>query len=178
MPTGKENRIPYVRNSDPDNVNEAVPPYRPSDLGTKSIIDGVQRQKVQLDTGATSATPVGAQAAGMLAYWKDRVAGIVTTDQRFAPQNIQGVAGVFTCAVTPGNQTFIKNGRTRNVSVLGVGTSWVATDQVVSDTLANNTAKGARVAAGTAPTSLLIGYATGPAVAGVVPVDLELPDYD
>src|SRR5262249_24837927 len=71
-------------------------------------------QKVQLDSGATSASTAGAVTAGELAYCKNKASYIVTNDSRFAVggQTTTGwqneVAGVFTNAVTAGNNTFVK----------------------------------------------------------------------
>src|SRR5437867_1619783 len=50
-------------------------------------------QRVQLDSGATSATSVGVVAANQLAYWKDKSKYLVTNDVNQAnAANMQGVA--------------------------------------------------------------------------------------
>jgi hypothetical protein len=109
---------PYMYNGTPDKTNTPTPIYSPGEIGC-SFTDqnvGGKYLRVQLDSGATSATPVGAVAPGQLAYWKvqgqpgsagggsNTLTALVTNDPRFcdlgptaAPNR---VAGVFQVAVT------------------------------------------------------------------------------
>lgn len=182
--SARNNDVPYVRGGNHHNVNESVPAansstsaYRRAERGQQHRIDGEDHIRVMQDTGATSATPNGLAAAGKIAYWKDRANYIVTNDLRFAVGDENAQAGVYFNAPTPGNETELATGRSRNITVLVDSSSFVEGDSVVSDTLANNTAKGTRVAKGTAVTSQKLGTALGAAVAGSLQVDLELPDF-
>lgn len=178
MPTGNRQQIQYVRGGDWNARNEVYDSlHHASALGQKTTIDGTDYITVQLDSGATSAVPAGAQAANDLAYWKDRRAGLVTHDARVAEQGIESVAGVFPVAVTPAYVTAIKGIKSRNVSVNVDGSTFVAGDSVVSDSTANGP-QGTRIAAGTAAAQgRYVGKARGAAAAGVLAVDLDLPDF-
>lgn len=176
MPTGLRHPIQWVKGGNWENRNETYDPQKhASQLGQKVTLDDRDYMTVRLDSGATSATPTGAQAAQQIAYFKDRAAGLVTNDIRFAARGRNHVAGVFPATVTPDRVTAIYTGRSRNVSMKVDGSAFVAGDQVISDA---SGAQGTRVAAGTAPTHQLIGYANGAAVANVLAVDLNLPDFD
>jgi hypothetical protein len=181
MPTGRQHPIQKIRGGDPDAMNDPIDPYR-NELGQKFTINDRDYQKVQLDSGATSATPMGAQKQYHLAYWKNRNAALVTNDARMAPLGIYDLAGVFPVVVTPGNLTAMWTGRSRAVSAIVDGSSFVAGDNVVSDTAVNGP-QGTRVAAGTAvsPSSWL-GVARGPSVSNgtnnILPINLMLPDFD
>lgn len=177
MPTGRTHPIQFVRGGDWNARNESAL-LHPGEIMHKTTIDDTDYQTVQLDTGATSAVPQGAQAANELAYWKDRQAGIVTHDARVAQMGIDSLCGVFPCAVTPGYYTAIKTGRSRKVNVKVDNSAFVAGDNVVSDTAANGP-QGTRVAAGTAAAQgQFLGKARGASAANVLAVDLQLPDFD
>lgn len=177
MPTRREHPIQFVRGGNWAQRNEASL-LHPGELMQKATIDDKDYQTVQLDTGATSATPAGVVAANMVAYWKDRSAGLVTNDPRVAEKLRDSVAGIFPYATTAGYYTAIYNGRSRNVSVKVDGSAFVAGDHVIADTEANGP-QGTRIAAGTAvSTGRFIGDARGAAVANVLAVDLMLPDFD
>jgi hypothetical protein len=82
-------------------------PYAGGDLGVSFDLNDKAYEIVDDDSGATSATPVGAVAANQVAFWKDRANRIVTNDNRMAigaaAQCFNFVAGIFRCAVaTPG----------------------------------------------------------------------------
>lgn len=177
MPTGRTHPIQKIRSGDPDNMNDPVDPYR-NELGQKFTINDRDYQKVQLDSGATSAIPSGAQTQYDIAYWKNRNAGLVTSDARVAEQGIDSAAGVFPNTATPGNLTTIWTGRSRAVSVTVDGSAFVAGDNVISDSAANGP-QGTRVAAGTAAAQgRFLGKARGVSVANILPIDLMLPDFD
>jgi hypothetical protein len=108
---------PYMPQGTPDKTNAASPYYAPGELGC-SFYDqntGGKYLRVQLDSGATSATPVGAPVAGQVAYWKiQTTAGggstssnppsLVTNDPRFCDLGptaaINRVAGIFQLSPT------------------------------------------------------------------------------
>ena len=65
---------------------------------------GGEYLRVQVDSGATSGTPVGAILAGQVAYWKDQTNALVTNDPRFCDlgpgASVNRVAGFFQLAPT------------------------------------------------------------------------------
>ena len=141
-------------------------------------------QRVQLDSGVTSATSAGVVAANQLAYWKDKSKYIVTNDvnQVNANNNQQAltnngfrnfVAGIFRNAATSGNYIDILQ-RGRSISVKTTGSPAVG-DFLVSDT-STSAAQAATVTAGTAPTCKTIGVVVGPAVSNVTPCDVDIPE--
>lgn len=83
-------------------------PDAPGELGGRFDCNGNTYRLIKVDSGATSATPTGAIAAGQLAFWKDKSAGLVTNDRRMAVgaattnATCNQVAGVFRAAITPG----------------------------------------------------------------------------
>lgn len=151
--------------------------YAPGELGAAfNGVNGVGYLRVQLDSGATSATPVGAVAAGQVAFWKSRPNAIVTNDKRFcdagATNSVDRVAGFFSNAPTAGNYT--------DLVIAGVGVS-VATDnstyafglKLVADPTAN-TARVTIVANGTASPSQQLGIAKGVAASNMVLADVSI----
>lgn len=138
-------------------------------------------QRVQLDSGATSATAIGVVAANQLAYWKDKTNYIVTNDVNQAigapsvaetNNNFRNyVAGIFRTAVTAGNYCDVLQ-RGLSISVKTTGSPAIG-DKLVSDT-STSTARAAVVTPGTAPTVQIIGTARGPAVANVTPCDVDV----
>ncbi len=108
---------PYMPQGTPNLTNAPSPYYASGELGCafNDQNTGGAYLRVQLDSGATSATPVGAVAAGQLAYWKNQTTpggtsgssnppALVTNDPRFADLGPTAapnrVAGVFQLAVT------------------------------------------------------------------------------
>jgi hypothetical protein len=93
-------------NGTPDKTNAPSPYYAPGELGCAFNDEntGGSYLRVQLDSGATSATAVGAVAAGQLAFWKDQSQALVTNDKNQCDVGPSGainrVAGVFQTAVT------------------------------------------------------------------------------
>lgn len=70
--------IPINSQGDPNN------PYAGGDIGQSIERGGRTYTMGVLDSGATSATPVGSLAVNQLLVWKDKVSGILTNDARFA----------------------------------------------------------------------------------------------
>jgi len=174
MPTGYGNPTVFLP-AGPANVNSYNEPTlrRAGDLGTRFAIDGVERQIVKHDSGATAATPTGVVTAGMTAFYKDRLNYLVTDDIRFAEDSYNSVAGIYMNAVTAGNFTAIVT-RGRNINVKAAGSTWAAGDQAVPNT-SSNAADVADVAAGTQITYRAVGVVRGPKVGSLVPVDVDLP---
>ena len=61
---------PYIYGANADATNVATL-YAPAELGAQFYNSGNKYQRVQVDSGATSATPTGAVLATQLAYWVD-----------------------------------------------------------------------------------------------------------
>lgn len=173
----------YIPTGNPDTVNY-TPAYAPGELGVYYDFGTKSYQIVQLDSGATAATPSGAVAANQLAYWKDKVNYVVTNDSRFALGGGAAansayrnfVAGVFRpLAPTPGNIIHVLQ-RGFNLQVASDGTGAVGDTAVcnTSTTLLQVTA----VTAGTAPGPMALGQIRGAAVAGIIPVDLTIPSIN
>lgn len=138
-------------------------------------------QRVQLDSGVTSATSAGLVAANQIAYWKDKTQYLVTNDvnQVNAPRGQvltnnafrNFVAGIFRTAVTSGYACdVLQYGVSIPVKTTG---SPALGDKIVSD-VSTTAAQGVTVTAGTAPGVAVIGTAVGPAVANVTPVDVDI----
>lgn len=97
---------PYMPQGTSAQTNAPTPMYAPGELGC-AFYDpdtGNTCLRVKLDSGAGAGSPVGAVAAGQLAFWKDQVAGIVTNDKNQCDMGPSGavnrVAGIFQLAVT------------------------------------------------------------------------------
>jgi hypothetical protein len=97
---------PYMPNGTPDKTNAVSPAYAPGEVGCAFTDQntGNDYLRVWLDSGATSATGIGAVAAGQLAFWKSQPNNIVTNDKNQCDVGPSGainrVAGVFQLAVT------------------------------------------------------------------------------
>lgn len=141
-------------------------------------------QRVKLDSGATSATPVGVVAANQLAYWRYQGDSAVqpytvTNDRRFA-MNLGAatnayanfVAGVFRLAVTAGQYCDIL-ARGSNIAVADGGNTFAAGELVWAEL--DSVAAINRSAVGTAPSYLTLGRARGAASGGNVNVDIDIP---
>lgn len=144
----------------------------PGELGGVLPWDSDQYQLVKMDSGATSATATGVPAAGQLAFWKDRDNYLVTNDSRFADSahipagtasrdHRNSVAGVIEMAVTGGEFFFVHQKGKSNVKS---SSSPAAGAVFVANT--GTDANAVSVAAGTAPTSQVIGVVTSPTSSG------------
>jgi hypothetical protein len=167
------------------NVNEVLPRYKPGELGHK-VKDSQGRvwQVVDHDTGATSAVASGIVAVGDLAFVKDVDAYLVTNDPAQAgAANAAGLAvdarnfvvGVYTNAVTAGRGTLIllEDRTADGYAVNAAGSTWNIGDTAVANTGTNSDV--ARVAAGTAPSSVQVGVVVGALAGGLIPLKLTLP---
>jgi hypothetical protein len=97
---------PYQPNGTPNLTNAPSPYYAPGELGCtfNDQNTGNDYLRVQLDSGATNATAVGAVLAGQVAYWKNMGTATVTNDKRqcdVGPLGAQNrIAGIFSVAPT------------------------------------------------------------------------------
>lgn len=177
LPTGN----PDTTNITPTDFNSMG--GQPGSLGVTFEATPPDRsyQRVQLDSGATAATPTGAVAANQVLYWKDKGAYLVTNDSRFALGGGSGAngfrnagAGILRNAPTPGNFIDILQ-RGRAIPVNSDGTGVIGDIAVISTstTVPEVTA----VAAGTAPTTRpVIGVIRAVAVGANISVDVDMPN--
>lgn len=183
-------QAPYMPQGTPNLTNAPSPYYAPGELGCafNDQNTGGAYLRVQLDSGATSATPVGAVAVGQLAYWKNQTSpgggsqntsppALVTNDPRFcdlgptaAPNR---VAGVFQLAVSTAPGVNDSNGQPqlymcdlilqKNAATLAATGSVGAGQYATASTSANtNACIGSAV--GTAPPTQPIGVWTSATV--------------
>ncbi len=168
---------PYIQSGNPDTYN--VPAlYAPGDLGASWDVNDKTYAVVQLDSGATSATPTGAVAANQLAFWKSKTARIVTNDRRVALNNSVAnassneVAGVFRSAVTAGYYTMVLC--RAHAVLVKAGTVSGAGQLLTADTDANGP-EVVGVAVGTAPGYATLGVSRAAATGGNVSADIDIP---
>ena len=183
----------------PDKTNAPTPAYAPGEIGCafNDQTTGGSYLRVRLDSGATSATSVGAVAAGQLAFWKDQANALVTNDKNQCDVGPSGainrVAGIFQLAVStaPGVNDATGNPVTyytdlviqkRAYPVQATGTILAGT-AFIADTTAN-TARGiSQAAVTTAPVSQVIGICANsvlgaPGPANTTPVDVNIGFVD
>lgn len=175
---GITNPTVHIPTGDPTKTN--VPSLQhPGDLGRRFPFNEGEDfyRRVKVDTGATSATPSGAIANNHTAYWKDRRAFLVTNDIRMAEGGVgrNSMAGIFRLAATAGYYVDVHVSGPAATVLDDAGRTAVAGDKVIPS---GTSTKVATIAQGTAPTHDAIGDATGPAVAGVLTVRLNVPDID
>lgn len=186
---------PYMPQGTPNLTNAPSPYYAPGELGGAFNDEntGGSYLRVQLDSGATASTPVGAVAAYQLAFWKDQDNAIVTNDKRFCDAGVNGsvnrVAGIFQLAVSTAANTLDDNGqpkmymcdlviRKRAFPVLATGTILIGT-QAIADTTASTARIISQATVTTAPVSQVIGVLAtsvlgSPGPANTAPVDVAL----
>lgn len=192
---------PYMPNGTPNLTNAPSPPYAPGEMG-RVFVDqntGNAYLRAFLDSGATSATTVGAVAANQLAFWKDRSKNLVTNDPNFndtgTPAScVNRVAGVFQTAVTaaPGQNNSLGQPiqyycdllvQGKNVPLLATqGATVVPGATVIADGTTGRAKTVATVT--TAPTEQVLGISrsstiTGPATApGTFNADVSIGFID
>lgn len=183
---------PYMPNGTPDKTNAPSPYYAPGELGCAFTDqnDTGSYLRVQLDSGATASTPVGAVVAGQVAYWKNRSTATVTNDKRFCDVGASGainrVAGFFQLAVSTapgvngsdGNPLLYMTDlviQKRGFVAQATGTI-VAGGQMLVDTTANTARLICPAAVNTAPVSQVVGISTTAVLSGsnTTPVDVNI----
>src|SRR4051812_25804502 len=178
------NGNPYTWHGNTEGLN-GTGLLEPGELGGVYPALGDQFQLVKMDSGATSATATGIPAVGQIAFWKDRNNYLVTNDSKQAdaasvpagtitrdPRN--SVAGVIEMAVVAGEQFFVHQKGSSNVKT---STSPNPGDSLVANT--GTSADCGSVAAGTAPTSQVVGVVTSPTkTGGLIPAELFVEFVD
>lgn len=171
---------PYMPNGTPNLTNSPSPYYAPGELGGQfnDQNTGNDYVRVQLDSGATSATAVGAVSAGQVAYWKNQSTATVTNDKNQCDLGptaaINRVAGVFQLAVsttpnvlgTDGQpQLYMTDLVIRSATPIAVAVSGTpAAGGLATVNTAANTANCISTAAGTAAPSMIVGVWTSATV--------------
>jgi hypothetical protein len=176
-------------------TNSPTPFYAPGEIGGAFNEQTTQGSylRVKLDSGATSATAVGAVAAGQLAFWKDQLNSIVTNDKNQCDVGPSGainrVAGIFQLAVSAAPGVNGSDGQPvqyvcdlviqkRAFNVAATGTILAGT-AFIADTTAN-TARGiSQATVTTAPVSQVIGICSSSTLAsGLTPVNVNIGFVD
>ena len=176
-------------------TNAPTPVYAPGELGQAFFEQdtGQVCLRVKLDSGATSATPTGAVAAGQLAFWKNQSQSLVTNDQRMCDIGPLGaanrVAGVFQLAVTAAPGVNGTDGQPVqymcDLTIQKVGAPVLCSSTPVAGNFATantsaGTANAIATATGTAaPTQLLGTWASATAISGsLFPCDVNIGFID
>lgn len=182
---------PYMPQGTANATNAPTPFYAPGEIGCAFYDPSTGRAhaRMYLDSGATSATPIGAVAVGQLAFWKDRVNNIVTNDKRFCQDGASGainaVAGIFPVAATGGGGVNGTDGQplryvvdiviqAKAMNVASDGNALIGA-QATADTTASTARITYTTGVNTAPLSQVIGVMTSSTVTNnLVPVDVNL----
>lgn len=178
MPNSYPNQTAYVFTGNPATVNTSTL-YKPGELGSRLVDTNKAWQLVQLDSGATAASPVGVVAATQVAFWKNKSTYTVTNDLVQSGQASGGtadrnlVAGIFPLAVTAGNYCYVQQQGAATVLAASGGT-WA--DAVVAIANSGTAADITSIAAGTAPTYIPLGVVRSGRASTTVTVDLNIPD--
>lgn len=192
---------PFMPQGTSAKTNSPTPFYAPGEIGCGFFdpMVGASVLRVRLDSGATSATPVGAVAAGQLAFWKDRANNLVTNDARFCDINIavtgaasvanaqlNRVAGVFQLAVSTAAGTNDSTGNpvtyvcdivieAPNFNVFTKASGATAGCNAVCDTTAGTAQVVALTNTNTAITSQVVGvFRSSTITNNLAPVDVAL----
>jgi hypothetical protein len=180
---------PYMPNGVPTATNAKSPYYAPGELGCafNDQNTGSAYLRVQLDSGATASTPVGAVAAGQLAFWKNQATATVTNDKRMCDVGPSGainrVAGIFTVAVStaPGTNDSTGQPVLYMCDLLIQGQINVAANSALigavatADTTANTSRVVYTTGVNTAPVSQPVGvFASSTITSSQAPVDVQL----
>lgn len=169
----------FLPTGNPDTTN-SKDLYATGELGTcfdQPTNGGPTYQRVQVDSGATSATPTGVLAANQVMFWKSRTNRIVTNDSRMAIGGTTAnawrnqVAGILRVAATPGYYVdILKTGNA--INVLSNGSGGVG-QTAIADSSAT-TAGVIPIAVGTASTYEPIGvYRSDSGNLAVIDVDIS-----
>ena len=179
MPRNIRHQIAYLGKDGTFAAFNEVTLYYPGALGQRNTGEAKDYQLVKLDSGATASAATGVVATGDLGFWKDKASYLVTNDIAQALGAVDAendnkrnfVAGVFLSAITAGNHCWIQQGGRASVlaasGTYNVGNIAIAANSTVSDV--------APLAAGTAPTHVVVGLVAGSRSGGKANVDLTLP---
>lgn len=179
MPNNIRQQPMWIETGDPETVDVATL-QEPGQLGGKVTIKQPARSAAGVEAGRpktyqlvqTDSTMTVAPYIGAVAVWSDKAAYKVTTNVT----NRNRPAGVFQNAITPGNYGFIQTGGPASVKVLDAdaGAAAIGDAIIVSST----NAKATRVAVGTAPTHVPLGWVAGPPLSVNAPEALVVTDLD
>lgn len=187
---------PWMPQGTAAQTNSPTPFFAPGEIGCafNEQDTGGSYLRAKLDSGATSATAVGAVAAGQLAFWKDQSNAIVTNDKNQCDVGPLGavnrVAGIFQLAVTAAPGVNGTDGQPlqyvcdlviqkRAYPVAATGTILVGT-AFIADTTAN-TARGiSQSTVTTAPVSQVLGICANSVLGAgnLTPVDVNIGFVD
>jgi|SRR6185436_11176898 len=175
---------PFIVNGNPDTMNVQLTqsptapgsftPYAPGDLGASFDLNDKTYEVVLLDSGATSATGVGAVTAGQVAFWKSKTLRTVTNNfqQCLTPTvPANSVAGIFRSALTPGTYGSLICVLTRGAAI----TVAAGTTALGSTVMANSSASTANVITATGVFTQ-IGIARTADSGGFATVDVDIPN--
>ncbi len=185
---------PYMPQGTPNLTNAPSPYYAPGELGCafSDQNNGGEYLRVQVDSGATSSTAVGAVAPYQLAYWKDQANAIVTNDKNACDAGPAGainrVAGIFQIAVSTAPGVLDDNGNPkmymtdlviRKLAYPVLANSALIGAQATADTTANTARVVYTTGVNTAPVSQVIGVFSSstigsPGPANTAPVDVSI----
>lgn len=190
---------PFMPQGTPDKTNSPTPFYSPGEIGGAFNDQdlGGSYLRVRLDSGATSASAIGAVAAGQLAFWKDQGNNLVTNDKNQCDVGPSGavnrVAGIFQLAVSTAPNVNDANGnpvtyvcdlviQKRNYPVQASGTILAGTAAIV-DTTSSTARVISQSTVTTAPVSQVIGICTtsvlgAPGPANTTPVNVNIGFLD
>ena len=177
MPNTSRDQTLYVPTGNPDTWS-STPLERPGEIGKVHDYNDKTYQRVQLDSGATASTAIGAVAANQVAYWKDKTKYLVTNDVNQAlgvasSAQMQFAAGIFRSAVPAGYYCDIVV-RGRNIACADDGSPGVGELIIADATSGQARVKG--IALGTACTHKELGICRTASSANVCYVDLDIPD--
>jgi hypothetical protein len=185
---------PFMPQGTPDKTNSPTPFYAPGEIGSafNDQSTGGSYLRVRLDSGATSATGIGAVAAGQLAFWKDRANNLVTNDKAQCDAGPSGainrVAGIFQLAVTtaPGTNdstgnpiTYVTDLVIQKKAYPVQANSALIGAQATADTTASTARLVYTTGVNTAPVSQVLGVFTSSTITGgTAPVDVNIGFVD
>lgn len=181
MPNNRQMQPMWIQTGDPETVNDLAL-QEPGQLGGKTTIIQPTRTAAGVEEGRaktyqlvqTDSTMTVAPYKGAIAIWSDEKAYKVTTNVA----NRNRVAGVFQNAITPGYFGFIQTRGPASVKIVDGSMAALAIGDAIISSSTN--AKSDRVAVGTAPTHVVLGWVAGPlttnAPEATVVVDLDAPE--
>ncbi len=189
MPNSNSQQTIWLPNGTPDETNISIADWdsvagQRGQLGVVHEYNARTYQRVKVDSGATSATPVGAVAANDLAFWRYQGDSTVqpytvTNDRRFAMNLTEAtnayanfVAGIFRVAATAGQYVDILIAGS-NIPVADGGNTFAAGELVWAEL--DSAAAINRSAVGTMPSYMVLGRARGAASGGFVNCDIDIP---
>lgn len=169
----------YLYGANADATNTATL-YAPAELGQVFYNQNQKYQRVQLDSGATSANAVGVVAVGQVAFWISKLNKLVTNDQRMAlggnPTAARNaVAGIFRVAATAGNYVDVCQ-KGNGVSCASDGAGAIGGIAVADSTA--STARVTAVTIGTAPTVQALGVIRAVSANNLITVDIDIASVD